>query len=428
MAPKPATFQFFAVILIAAAVSSFTLVYAEESSKDEQPSKDVAASDDTNAQDDSKEKRSQEEIMFGNQQNKPNGLVDDLMEMSGNADEEDSNSAFSQDKKSNDSQGEEQSSNDEAKDSKDEKRAPGAEEDQNDMMMGSGADNWYNSISVSPSAMQYLANSQARKLPSEEFSNSLYDQEDLYRRKRQLLDRPLPLRKRSLRSSIGQMIQKRGIRLPRRSMRLKRQVDMEDLINLFGNDRFYDDEAQIPGRFSGYPETPAPEYRYPYVFQHRDLSILNPGNEMEDNNEALEGDNMEDVDNLMLMPPNSRYAEMEGYGSRGDDEKEAIQSWLNRHTVPSVFRVSRRSAPYFYPIDYRYIPGYKKRSRLFSNGNRDLGRFSGDEEPESEFGKWGHVVQVPEAYASPEDVARLYGLASLMAEEEEPEVRVRRAA
>ncbi|GIY81640.1 uncharacterized protein CEXT_222241 [Caerostris extrusa] len=179
------------------------------------------------------------------------------------------------------------------------------------------------------------------------------------------------------------MIQKRGIRLPRRSMRLKRQVDMEDLINLFGNDRFYDEEAQIPGRFSGYPETPAPEYRYPYVFQHRDLGILNPGNEMEDNTEALEGDNMEDVDNLMLMPPIPDMRKWKDMGmSRGDDEKEAIQSWLNRHTVPSVFRVSRRSAPYFYPIDYRYIPGYKKRSRLFSNGNRDLGRFSGDEEPE----------------------------------------------
>ncbi|GIY81639.1 hypothetical protein CEXT_222231 [Caerostris extrusa] len=95
MAPKPTMFQFFAVILIAAAMSSFTLVYGEESSKDEQPSKDAAASDDTNAK-----MTAKEEIMFGNQQNKPNGLVDDLMEMSGNADEEDNNSAFSQDKKS----------------------------------------------------------------------------------------------------------------------------------------------------------------------------------------------------------------------------------------------------------------------------------------------------------------------------------------
>ncbi|CAL1280198.1 unnamed protein product [Larinioides sclopetarius] len=441
MASRQATLQVFALFLIAAAVSSFTLVNAEDSSKsDEHSSKDVSASDDSSTQEDSKEKRSQEEIMFGNQQNKPNGLVDDLMGMSENGEEDDN----LPDKKTTETQNEEQSSNDETKDSKDEKRTPGPEDQPNDMMMGSGADNWYNTIPVSPSAMQYLANSQAIKtMPSEDFSNSLYDQEDLYRRKRQLLNHhALPLQKRSLRSSLGQMIQKRGIRMPRRSMRLKRQVDMEDLLNLFGNERFYEDEQQVtphifggrsqtvakrhvPGRFAGYPETPAPEFRYPYVFQHRDNNILTANTDLEDNNDALEGESMDDIDNLMLLPPNARYSDMAPYGSR-DDEKEAIQSWLSRHTVPSVLRVSRRSAPYFYPIDYRYIPGYKKRSS-FRNRNRDLGRFSNDDEPETDFGKWGHVVQVPEAYASPEDVARLYGLANLMAEEDDSEAKMRRS-
>ncbi|GFT45516.1 uncharacterized protein NPIL_499741 [Nephila pilipes] len=408
MSSRPSLFQLYALLIIAAAVSSFTIISAEETSKsDEHPAKDSAALDDSSAQDESKEKRSQEEIMFGNQQNKPNGLVDDMMGMSENPDD---NSPLIPDKKASDSQGDEQSSNDEPKDSKDEKRAPAQEEEANDMMMGSGAENWYNTIPVSPSAMQYLANTQALKtIPSEDFTNSLYDQEDLYRRKRQLLNHPLPLRKRSLRSSIGQMIQKRGIRMPRRSMRLKRQVDVEDILNLFGNERFYDEEPQVtphifggrsqtvakrhvPGRFAGYPETPAPEFRYPYVFQHRDNSILAPTNDMEDNNDAMEGENMDDIDNLMLLPPNSRYVDMGPYGSR-DEEKESIQSWMARHTVPSVFRVSRRSAPFFYPIDYRYIPGYKKRSRIFSNGNREVNRFSGEDEPEADFGKWGHVVQ-----------------------------------
>ncbi|GFV51866.1 uncharacterized protein TNCV_1322202 [Trichonephila clavipes] len=401
MSSRRSLFQLYALLLIAAAVSSFTIINAEETSKsDEHP----PASDDSSSQDESKEKRSREEIMFGNQQNKPNGLVDDMMGMSENPDD---NSPLIPDKKASDAQGEEQSSNDEPKDSKDEKRASVPEEEANDMMMGSGAENWYNTIPVSPSAMQYLANTQALKtMPSEDFTNSLYDQEDLYRRKRQLLNHPLPLRKRSLRSSIGQMIQKRGIRMPRRSMRLKRQVDVEDILNLFGNERFYDEEPQVPGRFSGYTETPNPEFRYPYVFQHRDNSLLGPTNEMDENTEVMEGENLDDIDNLMLLPPNARYMDMGSYGSR-DEEKEAIQSWLNRHTVPSVFRVSRRSAPFFYPIDYRYIPGYKKRSRIFSNGNREINRFSGEEEPEADFGKWGHVVQVPEAYVSPEDMARL---------------------
>ncbi|GFY41471.1 hypothetical protein TNIN_92041, partial [Trichonephila inaurata madagascariensis] len=98
--------------------------------------------------------------MFGNQQNKPNGLVDDMMGMSENPDD---NTPLIPDKKASDAQGEEQSSNDEPKDSKDEKRASVQEEEANDMMMGSGAENWYNTIPVSPSAMQYLANSQALK-------------------------------------------------------------------------------------------------------------------------------------------------------------------------------------------------------------------------------------------------------------------------
>ena len=53
--------------------------------------------------------------------------------------------------------------------------------------------------------------------------------------------------------------------------------------------------------------------------------------------------------------------------------------------------------------------------------------FSGEsDDADSDLGKWGHVVQVPEAYASAEDVARLYGLANLMAEGED-EAKMRRS-
>ncbi|GBL99966.1 hypothetical protein AVEN_19445-1 [Araneus ventricosus] len=108
MASRQATLQFFALFFIAAAASSFTLGNAEDSSKsDEHPSKDVSASDDSSTQEDSKEKRSQEEIMFGNQQNKPNGLVDDLMGMSENAEEDDSSAPVLPDKKTTDTQGKE---------------------------------------------------------------------------------------------------------------------------------------------------------------------------------------------------------------------------------------------------------------------------------------------------------------------------------
>ncbi|XP_035226787.1 uncharacterized protein LOC118199106 isoform X1 [Stegodyphus dumicola] len=435
--------KLYVLLIIAASFSSFTFVHAEDSSKSDE--KDASISDDTSSQEDSKEKRSREEIMFGNQQNKPNGLVDDLMGMADNLDDDENYSLRLPDKKSNASQPDDQKEDETAKDEKNEKRTarPADEDEQNDMMMGSGAENWYNTVPVSSSALQYLANSPTRQsLAPEEFANSLYDQEDLYRRKRQLLGHPLNLRKRSLRSSIGQMIQKRGIRTPRRSMRLKRQVDMDDLLSLFGNDGYQVnhhsfsgrattvEKRNVPNRISGYPETPAPEFRYPYIFQNRDDGILSAGNDFDDSsNDGLDSDSLADVDSLMLLPPNSRYVEgpeigLSPYRSQ-KEENEAIRKWLSRHTTPSVFSVSRRSAP-FYPLDYRYISGYKKRSRFFNNNGN---RFSGDEDQDTDFGKWGHVVQVPEAYASAEDVARLYGLANLMAEgDEASQSEMRRSA
>lgn len=447
--PERANMTFYAILLTVAALSSFTLIGATDSKSGEQVSHEAAPpSDDSNSsQDGSKEKRSREEIMFGNQQNKPNGLVDDLMGMAEDMEDESpvSNPKASN-KKLNTTQDEDKFEDalKDDDDKSDDKRLPHHvdEDEQNDggMIMGSdGANvdgNWYNTQPVSTNALQYLVNTPTlQRLPSEDFTNSLYDQEDLYRRKRQLLGHPLPLRKRSLRSPLGQMIQSRGRRLPRRSMRLKRQVDVEDLLSLLGNldtdrARYYDEQAQVPGRFNAmaYPEASSQEYRYPYNFLHRgELSDSADDNNM---NEGLE-DNMDDIDNLMLMPPNSRYVEGPELGipyrSR-EDENEAIQKWLSRHTTPSVFSVSRRSSPVFYPIDYRYVPGYKKRSRLINTNSNRMGKhMGGEEDQESDFGKWGQIVQVPEAYASAEDVARLYALANLMSEGEDPEAKMRRS-
>ncbi|XP_015927900.2 uncharacterized protein [Parasteatoda tepidariorum] len=359
---------FWCTLFMLAALSSFTILTLAE--KNNSKSSETTTAEESTSQEDNKEKRSQEEIMFGNQQNKPNGLVDDLMSMPESVEDNYNGSQAAQD-------------------SKPEETSSAQDETQ------SGFSDW------DSAAYQ-------ETLPMVDLVNSLYP----------TMRQERPLRKRSLRSSIGQMIQKRGIRMPRRSMRLKRQVDVEDLLNLFENERFYNEDAQltphsfsgrartvakrhIPGRYSGYSETP--EYRYPYVFQHRDNGILVPGNEESE----LE-------DDLLLLPPNSRYID-----TRPQEEKnEGIQKWLNRHTIPSVFRVSKRSSPFFYPIDYRYIPtgGYKKRS----NGNAHVGRYMDDEsEGGGDFGKWGHVVQVPEAYASPEDIARLYGLANLLSDGDE---------
>ncbi|XP_054716131.1 uncharacterized protein LOC129225680 isoform X2 [Uloborus diversus] len=415
------------VLLIAATVSSFTIANAEDSSKSEEHSnKDTSVSTDDSSQEDSKEKRSREEIMFGNQQNKPNGLVDDLMGMSDNTDDDDDSLPDKKSSAPSDDQKQDDSEND------DKKRSP-HHDGSNDMMMESGNSNWYNTVPVSSSALQYLANTPTlQSMPTEDFTNSLYDQEDLYRRKRHLMERRIPLRKRSLRSSLGQMIQKRGIRMPRRSMRLKRQVDMGDLLSLFGNERYYEDQSAVPGRFSGYPETPSTEFRYPATFRHRDGGILSSANEFDENNEEMvDGDNVVDIDDLMLLPPNARYLEtpevetMLPYRTR-EEENEAIQKWLARHTTPNVFSVSRRSSPLFYPMDYRYIPGFRKRS-IFGN-RMGSNRFAMEdvEDQEPDFGKWGRVVQVPETYASPEDVARLYGLANLMAEGDENEAKKKR--
>jgi len=432
MAKSRATLTFFGILLLIAALSSFTLVKADDSSKsdDHSSEKDTSLSDDSN-QDDSKEKRSREEILFGNQQNRPSGLVDDLMGMS-DSDDDETDSSKDEDKKKNAQQ--DQSTDASSKEDND-KRTTHQEENANDMMMGSGTDNWYSTVPVSSSALQYLSNAPTlHTLPSGDYANSLYDQEDLYRRKRQLLAHPLPLRKRrSLRSSLGQMIQKRGIRMPRRSMRLKRQVDMGDLLTLLGNDAYYDEQTQVPGHFSSYPETPAPEFRHPYTFKHRDNGILSAASDFDDTNgDNMESDSLDDIDSLMLLHPNARYVEtpeMAVFPLRNrDEEREAFQKWLERHTTPNVFSVSRRSASSFYPMDYRYIPGYKKRSMIFSNGNRmSSNSYSGDnDDADSDLGKWGHVVQVPEAYASAEDVARLYGLANLMAEGDD-EAKMRRS-
>lgn len=49
------------------------------------------------------------------------------------------------------------------------------------------------------------------------------------------------------------------------------------------------------------------------------------------------------------------------------------------------------------------------------------GIYGENEDTDSDVGKWGHIVQVPDGYASAEDVARLYGLASLMSEGDDDE-------
>lgn len=425
---------FYAALLLVSALSSFTIVTADDSSKSEEHSaeKDASVSDD-NSQEDSKEKRSREEILFGNQQNKPSGLVDDLMGMSDNEDDtEENESSKDGNQKINSIQGQKVLSSKEDDDTKT------TQEDSNDMMMGSGTDNWYNTVPVSSSQLQHLLNPPTlHTMPSTDYSNSLYDREDLYRRKRQLLGHPMPLRKRrSLRSSLGQMIQKRGLRMPRRSMRLKRQVEMEDLLSLLGNDGYYDEQQQVPGHFSAYPETPALEFRYPFTFKHRGDGVLTPGNDFDDNkSENLDNDDLEDIESLMLLHPRARYVEAPEIGiipyrsdSRDDDESQVYKKWLARHTTPNILTVSRRSPPNtFYPLNYRYIPVHKKRSRIFSNGNRIPNGYSGDmDDTEPDLGKWGHIVQVPEAYPSAEDVARLYGLANIMGEGDE-EAKMRRS-
>lgn len=67
---------------------------------------------------------------------------------------------------------------------------------------------------------------------------------------------------------------------------------------------------QVPGHFGSYPETPAPEFQYPYTFRHRDGGILSAANDFDDNKEdGLDLENLDDVDSLMLLHPKARYVE-----------------------------------------------------------------------------------------------------------------------
>lgn len=66
----------------------------------------------------------------------------------------------------------------------------------------------------------------------------------------------------------------------------------------------------MPGHFSAYPETPAPEFRYPFTFQHRDDGVLALPNDFDDGKvEEFDPDNLDELDSLMLLHPNARYVE-----------------------------------------------------------------------------------------------------------------------
>ncbi|XP_023230068.1 uncharacterized protein LOC111630234 [Centruroides sculpturatus] len=220
--------------------------------------------------------------------------------------------------------------------------------------------------------------------PAYDFSNALY------RRKRNLRSRALPLRERSFRSSLKDLLSRRK-RLSRRALRLKRQTNVDNLLALLGPIS----EMENGGRFEDLDEVPSGYGILP-------VDLTEQQNSDYGYNTYAVPETLEDYEPSRLLMKDEEL-DLPVYRQHDND-----QSWMYRRQP--VFTVARRSPSYFYPVDYRFLafPGQKKRS--------------------INQGKWGKVVETQSNYNPSDELARLYALANLLAEAEEPEYRYRRSA
>lgn len=349
---------------------------------------------------DMKDKRSQEEIMFGNQQNKPANLMDDIISYEQKKDEEPIfTAAVNNTSETQKTDNEDKSENEQQQSSKVAQSQNTPENrrldyidyvDDNDERLFS--DNEYGIV---PSNQQNEGRGDVLEpplysmqdvgdYPAYDFSNALY------RRKRNLRSRALPLREQSFRSGLKDLLSRRK-RLSRRALRLKRQTNVDNLLAFLGPLS----EMENGGRFEELDEVPSGYGILP-------IDLPEQQNSEYGYNGYAVPETIEDYEPSSLLM-NDEELDLPVYRKHDDD-----QSWFYRRQP--VFTVARRSPSYFYPVDYRFlaVPGQKKRS--------------------INQGKWGKVVETKPNYNSPDEMARLYALANLLAESEEPEYRYRRSA
>ncbi|XP_076352094.1 uncharacterized protein LOC143247621 isoform X2 [Tachypleus tridentatus] len=327
-----------------------------------------------------KEKRSEENIMFGNQQNKPSATTDDFMKNSN----KDSESIGNEETSTSNTEGETD------KRSSGEKLLNDGEQNQKynsnkhldvfgylDTPSVLSVTNPYGGEPYGPEPDRTAGSLLGTDVYDEYSQYRPYDYRDaIYRRKRSYM------RKRSLRDNMEEMLDV-SRRFPRRAMRLKRHTDVAQILKWLDA---LDQEKQ---------------YEVPYQEQHP-LSA----NEVDNSEMAYSPDGGH------LSP---FYSGNYAYNTPDTDE-EVIEPEIMWNSPYREISMARRSYPY--PTDYRYfmLPSQKRSSPTSS--------FDDD-------GQWGQIIKHHQLYdnSNSDDLERLYVLANLLSDEDsEREFRYRRSA
>ncbi|XP_037578120.1 uncharacterized protein LOC119461019 [Dermacentor silvarum] len=366
------------------------------------------------------DKRSQEDIMFGNQQNKPAGMVDDLIvfperksssahaNKEGSGTKPDKNTTHQQQAQEkaggHTASGGDTSSGGAPEDEAPEQAPPGAADMEQQQsagdLMGSPAGlqtgkfdyyDYSDDAGVS-SAAATAATDSAERAPTPqdnggELDYSLYDYGDVGVGG---MGSGVFRRKRNLRNSLEELLRNR--RIHRRALRLKRDANMDDLL-LFLTQMakqepyplFAEQEVPQVSRITlnpPEPESPLEQY----------LNELGTMNNEERARALVALAALADQEQLLPAP-------MTGRPVFEEQQAEPLPDW---------FQVNRRSRGSFYPQDYRYLvmpPTPQKR-----NVGAD---------------HWGRVLRQRRRQQRSQDQAdvnRLYALAGLMAQPDQEDL------
>ncbi|XP_075751294.1 uncharacterized protein LOC142817721 isoform X2 [Rhipicephalus microplus] len=348
------------------------------------------------------DKRSQEDIMFGNQQNKPAGMVDDLIvfpeRKSSSAHGNKEASGTKQEKNATHHQQHQEKGGGALEDEVPDQATSGASDVEQSAgdLIGSPAGppagkfdyyDYADDAGVPSAAVDGVERAPAPQDNGRELDYSLYDYGDVG------LGGMGPgvfRRKRNLRNSLDELLRNR--RLHRRALRLKRDANMDDLLMFL---------TQMS------KQEPYPLFVEQEVPQVSRIALNPPEPES-----ALE----QYLNELGAMSNEERARALVALAALADQEQllpapvtgRPVFEEQQAEALPDWFQVSRRSRGSFYPQDYRYLvmpPTPQKR-----NVGAD---------------HWGRVLRQRRRQQRSQDQAdvnRLYALAGLMAQPDQEDL------
>ncbi|CAN7995761.1 unnamed protein product [Ixodes hexagonus] len=352
------------------------------------PASSTAQRDKQRDTSDAGQRRSQEDIMFGNQQNKPAGMVDDLIVFPERKSGASSQAAKDAKSDQNSTQKEEKSGGtvapvDDAASSAAEvmpsmmdQELEGGDADEKMATTNSHKFDYYDYLDDgAPADSRETAPQQDNAVPSGipgELDYSLYDYSDSVFR-----------RKRTLRNSLEELLRNR--RIPRRALRYKRDANMDDLLYFLTQM-----SKSEPYSYYGDEEIPAVS-RIPLSPQVQQSPLEQYLSEL---------GAMSNEDRTRALLALAALADQDPL-----DQSERAQEQEQSDVAPGWFQVARRSRGSFYPQDYRYLV-------LPSAGQKRAGA-----------DRWGRVLRQHQLQRADDEanVNRLYALAGLMAEPDQEE-------